>query len=270
MELIKQRVYDTFGVTLTPGGAHFGANALKWTADYHVHSRYSDGHTTLLENVEAALSRGLDEIALTEHGPRHLRSGIKAKRIPEMIDAADSLKRRFSGRIVVKAGIEANLAGLDGSVDLPKAYEGAFEVIGLGFHRSALGRDARTNAYFFFTRHFQTRKRRAKRMTDLLISALEKNRISFLAHPGQHTGPLEWERLAKACAEHNVAIEISARKGHLCFSPEDAQAMQNCGAVFVVNSDAHRPDEVGSFDSLTEFLQKSGIDRSGHRKRAGI
>lgn len=230
-----------------------------FTADYHIHSRFSDGSVTLMDNVKAALRRGLTTIALTEHGPGHIHSGIRMKRIPAFLEEVEALNQQYAGQMMVKPGIEANTIGLGGEIDLPTAYEDAFEVVGLGYHRTVRGLNARSNAFFYIGLRTYKKASRKSRMTDVLIACMEQNRISFLAHPGQHTGPLDWERLAKACHKHNVAIEISARKGHLCFAPNEARAMRDCGAVFVVNSDSHDAKEIGEFSALTDFLNKAGL-----------
>jgi putative hydrolase len=229
---------------------------MRFTGDFHVHSLYSDGKATLAQNVKAAQARGLETVAMTEHGPRHMVSGMRLKRLPAFLDELDALKQTEDIR--VKTGIEANLVGLDGTIDLPKRYADRFEVVGVGFHRSVWGNNAKSNAAFHLARHFGSRKF-SKLMSDALIAAMKKNRISFLAHIGQYTGKLDWARIALACALHNVAIEINASGGHLGFSPEEAKTMRDCGAVFVVNSDAHRPERIGDFEAVEPFILAAGL-----------
>ena len=232
---------------------------MRFIADYHVHSRFSDGQATLEENVEAALACKLRSVALTEHGPRHIVSGIKTNEIPSFLEAVDQLKKKHAAMIDVEAGIEANPVSFDGKIDVPKEFQDKFKVIGVGFHRSVLAKDLKSNAFIYVGRYICSRSARAETVTNLLIAAMERNTISYLSHPGQYTSPLEWKRLALSCREHNVAVEISARAGHLCFSPEDARMMRDCGAVFVVNSDAHKATEIGSFNSIDGFLQRAEL-----------
>ena len=51
--------------------------------DYHTHTTYSHGKGSVEDNVKAAIAAGLREIAITDHGPRHLLAGVKKKRLPE-------------------------------------------------------------------------------------------------------------------------------------------------------------------------------------------
>ena len=48
----------------------------KMTFDYHTHTIFSHGKGTIADNVEAARSKGLKGIAITDHGPgtSHLRN----------------------------------------------------------------------------------------------------------------------------------------------------------------------------------------------------
>ena len=55
------------------------------TADYHTHTKYSDGKYTVLENVARAKELGLQEIGITEHGFSHLFFGIHRKEMKKFI-----------------------------------------------------------------------------------------------------------------------------------------------------------------------------------------
>ncbi len=52
---------------------------MKIIGDYHTHTIYSHGKGTIRENVEAAIERGLEEIAICDHGPGHIIYGAKEK-----------------------------------------------------------------------------------------------------------------------------------------------------------------------------------------------
>ncbi len=228
-------------------------------ADYHVHSRFSDGQASLQQNAAAALAKGLKAVAMTEHGPRHLHAGIKDKQIADFLEQTAALAQQYRGLLYIKAGIEANPLHRDGTIDIPENFKSSFDVVCLGVHRSVWAKEWKSNVDFHIKRHMLPRKNRSRAMTDMLIAAMERNRVSFLAHPGQYTGPLDWKRLATACSRNNVAIEINARSGHLCFDANDARLMRDCGAVFVVNSDAHKTDEIGAFDPIATFLHNASL-----------
>ena len=64
----------------------------KMTFDYHTHTIFSHGKGTIADNVEAARSKGLKGIAITDHGPGHLTYGIKREAVPEMRRQIEELK----------------------------------------------------------------------------------------------------------------------------------------------------------------------------------
>ncbi len=45
-------------------------------AGYHTHTVDSDGRGTPVENIEAAVVRGLEAVALTDHGPKGIGIGV--------------------------------------------------------------------------------------------------------------------------------------------------------------------------------------------------
>jgi DNA polymerase III alpha subunit (gram-positive type) len=87
METVKARVYEKFGVTLYPEieiiarsdafcRCKDGHNI---EGDYHTHTYYSDGVSSVEDMVEAAIKKGLKTIAITDHGSGHILSGVREK-----------------------------------------------------------------------------------------------------------------------------------------------------------------------------------------------
>ena len=49
---------------------------MEYFGDYHTHSRHSDGKEPVDSIADAARKRGLSEVAVTDHGPNVLVSGV--------------------------------------------------------------------------------------------------------------------------------------------------------------------------------------------------
>ena len=107
------------------------------TADYHTHTRYSHGKGTVLGNVEAARKKGLKRIAITDHGFKHIGIGMAVSDLRKIREEITNLNQRFSD-IEVLMGIEANLIGMDGEIDIPQQYLKAFDIILMGFHKAVM------------------------------------------------------------------------------------------------------------------------------------
>ena len=106
-------------------------------ADYHTHTYYSHGKGSVRDNVEAAARKGLEEIAISDHGPNHLSLfGIKdltvLSRIREDLKAACAEFPQVKGLV----SIEANIISTDGDLDLPPERAHLVDLVQAGLHAS--------------------------------------------------------------------------------------------------------------------------------------
>ena len=83
--------------------------------DFHVHSTFSDGASTLAENVRAARERGLRTLCLVDHVRRDTRW------LPEFTAAVDQY--RGQPGLHVLAGVEAKILDTAGHLDLPPGLQ---------------------------------------------------------------------------------------------------------------------------------------------------
>jgi len=118
-------------------------------ADYHTHTIYSHGKGTVMDNVMEARKKGLKRIAIADHGFGHFGFGIKVKDLPRIREEIDEINRRFDD-IEVLFGIEANLTGVNGEIDIPDELFGAFDIILMGFHKAVIPSTVRDGWNLFF------------------------------------------------------------------------------------------------------------------------
>ena len=82
--------------------------------DYHTHTYYSDGKRSVAENVAAALKRGLEAVAISDHGfnnpSKFALTREKAAKQAEEI----ALEREKHPDIKIYQAIEADILGLGG------------------------------------------------------------------------------------------------------------------------------------------------------------
>ncbi|MFR6641738.1 MAG: PHP domain-containing protein [Christensenellales bacterium] len=50
---------------------------MAYWGDYHTHTYYSHGKGTIEDNVRAAAEKGLKQIAITDHGFRHMMYNVR-------------------------------------------------------------------------------------------------------------------------------------------------------------------------------------------------
>ncbi len=221
---------------------------MKLIADYHTHTVFSHGTGTVTDNVEAAIKLGLSEVGITDHGTANLAYGIKRGRLKEYIGTIEAAGKKFAGKIRVKTGIELNLIGIDGSADIPRGYK--FDILILGYHKSALPKDIKTLWAFIASRSYK------QAITNAYMLAIQKHRVNIISHPGYGV-PVDYRMLGRACADYGSLFEINEK--HADLSAQDIQAAASEGAKFVVSSDAHRPQAVGKTPRAIELAKSAGL-----------
>ena len=219
---------------------------MRLTADYHTHTVHSHGSGSVADNVEAAISRGLSAIGVTDHSIAHPLYGVKRSRVGYYLECIVRAKETYAERIAVKAGIELNLTGLRGCYDLP---EGAFDTVIMGYHKAALCTDLKT-AWTFF------RGKRVDAITQAYVLAIQTGRIHIVSHPGYGV-PVNYRLLARACADYGVLFEINEKHGDL--TTENICEAATEPVQFVVSSDAHQPENVGQAPHALLLVQRAGL-----------
>jgi putative hydrolase len=225
---------------------------MKVIADYHTHTKYSDGKGTVLENVLAAKERGLSEVAITDHSFNHWMFNLHRKEIGQFI--ADCREAEKQTGVHVLVGIEDDILNYKGKIGTKPKEEEKFDIIIAGFHpagRVCLFLDLR----FLFARIFpfvRKSKRFIKKNTKIIAATLRRNNIDILVHPGKSL-PVDIYQVAKVCAETNTYLEINEKTPTL--NREDVLALLSTGVKFVMNSDAHCSANVANYTRMGKEME---------------
>ncbi|HCJ01874.1 MAG TPA: hypothetical protein DHV31_03160 [Clostridiales bacterium] len=225
--------------------------------DYHTHTKFSDGKGSVLDNALAAKRMGLREMAVTDHGFRILTMSFKkylrAKRCCREAESQTGVK--------IYAGVEADIVSLKGDVDIREDHIEPIEYIIAGFHKFAFPRSIGDFFKMYFVTYFngliRPSKKAVARNTRAVVSAINRYPIKALTHLN-HSLKVNVGEVAKACAEKGVLVEINAK--HLRDFKGVWGDLAASNARFVVNSDAHRPNEVGRVQQAFDEAVKQGID----------
>ena len=250
------------------------------TADYHTHTRYSDGKGSIEDNVLAAISKGLKKIAISDHGYNHIGIGMKLKDFDKIRSEINQLNKRYPS-IEILMGVEANPIGLNGEIDVPDHLIHRFDLISVGYHRAVTPFSLKDAWQLFLKNRLNAISRNdrhelSQMNTLALIKSIERNPISIITHPGAKA-QIDIRLLAKHAALRNVALEINPHHDvyltrndkEMCkeaygqqISPKNVEYVKIAleeGASFVINSDAHTPSEVGDFDIAIKIAELAGV-----------
>ena len=91
----------------------------------------------------------------------------------------------------------------------------------------------------------------------MILDALYNNKIDVLTHPGDK-GPFDIEDIAKACADTGTLMEINMKHQHL--TEEEIRIAARCDVKFIIGSDAHVPQAVGTFQGSLARALAAGLD----------
>lgn len=234
------------------------------TGDYHTHTIYSKGllvyyhgKGTIEENVAAAATQGLREIGITDHGPGHLFYGLDLHKVPQMRQDIKHAKQKYPG-VEIQLGVEANIIDTENGLDVPRDRISQFDYINAGYHHGVPGGNMIRNPIYSMGHYPSGSIPRLRAFnTEIAVRAIYENSIQILTHPGDK-GPFDIRALAKACEERGTLLEINDRHSHL--TPEEIRLTMEYDVSYVLSSDAHRPEEVGSFRRGLERAMEAGLD----------
>lgn len=250
---------------------------MKAFADLHSHCTYSDGRGTVAENIQAAAAKGLSEYALTDHGPANIGTGVKNEGKYREIQAQVAVHRSEFPELEIKVGAEADIIGLNGEIDLSPEIISDLDLLIIGLHPYIRPRTLKDAWKFVLGNqvHMLGSSRAgglnrdapglARRVEDrirvqntkALIEAMARHQPDIISHPNLGM-PVDIAEIARACARFNCAYEINT--GHHFQTIADVETAAREGATFVVNSDAHFPETIGTLDFGIELLERAGVD----------
>lgn len=231
-------------------------------ADYHTHTVYSHGKGTIEDNLLAAREKGLSEVAITDHGPSALGIGIREVKTLEVIKARTTHYNRLFADIRVLAGVEANVITTDGRLDLPKEALKDLDLRVAGLHwqiipaSAADGFDLVLNNLVLAKLSRRMRRRARRVNTKAIVEAINRYDLDIISHPGLKMD-VDTHELARAAARRGTALEISA--GHPYMTIDFIRIGLKEGVKFSIDSDAHRPANVGRLESGVRLAERAGV-----------
>lgn len=213
-------------------------NGLKPLCDLHIHT-IASGHafSTADEIAVAAEKKGLEVIALTDHGPEmpggaHMYYFWNLKALPEKLHNVRVLK-----------GAEVNILDYEANVDLPDDILETLDVVIAALHP-------------FMSYDGSSREKN----TETLLKALDNPRINILAHLGNPLFPVDFAPVVDKAIKNNVLIEINSsskktRAGSYENCVEIAELLKQNNAYALLSSDAHYKDDVGELSDAISILE---------------
>lgn len=222
------------------------------------------GKGSIRQNAEKAISLGLQELYITDHGPGHLFYGLRRKFIPIIRKEIDELNEEYRGVIKIYFGVEANVIDYEGKIDIYQDEMKYFDIINVGFHSGIRFKNIESAFIFRVLNPLSSfipklRNYTRQKNTEALINIVKNYSIRMITHPGE-TVDLEIRPLAEICSEKGTLLEINGHHPYL--SVEGIKIADEMNCKFAVGSDAHSPEAIGQVEYAYERIEESGIDPS--------
>lgn len=223
---------------------------------YHTHSRFSKfnhGKDSAEDMFKSANDLGLAEYGISDHGYKHF-FGIRKKNVEKLRNLVDEANKVYETKIYM--GMELNLLGADGEVDVTPKMNELLDIRLMGVHRA--GRVSIKNLFkFIFPNLFNGKSEKViEKNTDAYIKAIKKHKIDIVTHPQEYVR-VNLVRLANACVENNCYLEINNK--HLKITKEEMAELLKTDVKFIISSDAHRKEFIYRVDKALEFAKDCGI-----------
>ena len=197
--------------------------------DLHMHTTDTDGEDTLSDMVRGAMDRGLEYVAITDHGQRvSMARGLDETRLLRQWDRIDQLNEALAAAgpapIVVLKGIEVDMLER-GGLDLPDHVLARADWVVASLH------------------YGQSQPR--ERITERILEAIRHPAVKVIGHP---TGRLinrrpaydvDIEAVIAAASLAGKFLEINAHPSRLDLDDHHAAAARRAGVKLVISTDAH-------------------------------
>lgn len=214
--------------------------------DLHMHTTRSDGRDDLDTMAQAALERGYDYIAITEHSKAlAMANGFDAARVRRSVGEIEALRGRFP-KLRILHGLEVDILK-DGSLDLDDETLAILDWVVVSIHSA-----------------FDLPPEAA---TARALRAVRNPWVHVFGHPtGRLIGSREpvafdVEQVAAEAAAHGVAMEINASPDRLDLSDVNARIALAKGCRFTIDTDAHATSHLENMRFGVFQARRAGLTR---------
>lgn len=207
--------------------------------DLHIHTNANPhAYSTLEENINRALQKGMKVIAITNHGPAlqdspHWWSLVNMRVIPEYVDGMRILR-----------GVETNILDTEGNFDINQRVYDTMDIILCGLHSVEKYGDTKDK----------------EKNTKAVINIMRKQKIDIMVHLGNPEFPLDYESVVKEAKALNIAVEInnsSLRNSRKGSKPNCEKILALCKeykCMISLGTDSHISYDIGEFAEAQELL----------------
>jgi len=242
--------------------------------DLHMHTTESDGANSIREMAEAAIARGLEYIAITDHSKnlamtngmddkRTLAHAARIRKVSEELAEEFAAKKgpqwaRYNQRLKdnepnneapnapfrILAGIEVDIL-MDGALDLEDDTLAQLDIVVASVHSGF--------------------NQTEEEMTARVLRAAENPYVQILGHPTgrkvlkREPYKINLEQLLPVAARLGIAVEHNAAPARADLSDINLRKAKELGCKIIVDTDAHSTEELDQIDHGIVQLRRAWL-----------
>lgn len=210
--------------------------------DTHTHS-IASGHSTsdtVTDMAKEASKRGIEILALTEHGPATLGSCTESY----FQNLHYAPKNRFGVSILY--GCEANILNYEGNLDLEDDLLKHLDLNIASLHSQIINPGSLTEN------------------TNAILGAIRNPYIRIIGHPDDERFPLDYEKIIEEAMKHKVVLELNnsslSVEGYRGDTKKNDITYLNLCKKYsypiLLGSDSHGKNKIGVFDEALKLLDE--------------
>lgn len=207
-------------------------------ADLHCHTVASaHAYSTVTELAEAAADKGMVAVGCTDHGvgmpdSPHIWHFENLKALPDKIAGVRVLR-----------GVEANVTGFDGRLDMEDKILSSLELVVASMHRYTMPSGS------------------AGQMTQAWLAVAENPYVDIIGHSGAPAFAYDYETVIPVFGKNGKAVEINestfnVRKSSVPNCRRIAELCKKYNVPIALDSDAHYHLSVGCTSHCAELLRE--------------
>ncbi|MBR1466791.1 MAG: phosphatase [Bacteroidaceae bacterium] len=212
--------------------------------DVHTHT-VASGHaySSLQEMAQAAASRGLQILGVTEHGP-----SIEGTCPLLYFKNMHCIPRQMYG-VRLLMGCEMNILDTEGHLDIPENYMQHLDIRIAGIHIMCWKGGTKAQN------------------TEGMEAVIRNPYVHIISHPGDGTADLDFEPLVLASKEAHTLLEInnhslSPKRSKLSAKANNLEILRLCkkhDVPLILGSDAHISFQIADYNRVMPLVEEVGF-----------
>ena len=213
--------------------------------DFHVHSNWSDGASSLQDIAMASRALGYEYVAICDHSRSlTVANGLSVERLRDQMEEIDRLNDTLEDFTILK-GCEVDVRA-DGSLDMPDDVLVDLDIVVASVHSGM----------------------RRGPVTERVVRALENPHVTILGHPtgrilgGREPMAMDMGEVIEVARANGKALELNAYPSRLDLGDEDVHRAVDSHVNIAIDTDAHSLFELDFMEYGVHTARRGWASRS--------